>query len=544
MIKRLITLCTLVAALTLTINHNAQAQLADKLAMNKANNKMKAQDYNGAIRIYRELYDKTPNDANLNYKMGEAYMALKDKENALEHYRKAEKADPLTDRELYLNLGKVHNDMGQLDSALAYYQKYQTKEKLPEFYIQESTELIEKINTAKALMGNPVDVKVRNMDVAINSKYNDYHPSLTADGKLMVFTSRRGDVKGDLRDPSDQGYYEDIYTTFFNDTTKEWVAAVPAPGGVNTEGHDANLRISPDGSIMYTYKNENGGDVYYSKKGSTERWSRPRSMEKPINSTYWESYASLSSDGKHFYFCSEREMDGLKKIGFGNGDIYVAEKIGRKEWGKPVNLGPVINTEDDQVGVFIHPDGKTLFFSSKGHKGMGGYDIFMSKKQEDGSWSEPKNLGYPINTIYDDMDFSMSTDGKKAWLCSSRPDGFGLFDIYEVDLSNYDLLDEGKSPEMKANLSILKGTVRDAKDARGLEVTVQVLDKDGKPVNKIDSDEDGNYFITLKGDNEYQLVVEQEGYDKFSDKVMLKKGENDVFTMVKPITLNQVAEKE
>lgn len=541
--KRLIILVALIAAIV-TFSDNAQAQLADKLAMTKANNKVKAGDYNGAIRIYRELYDKTPEDALLNYRMGETYFANHEYENALEHLQKAEKVNPFIEKELYLTLGKVYNQLAKLDTALVKYQEYLKQEKLQEFYINEANELIGQINTAKELMTNPVNVKVKNMDVAINSKYQDYHPSLTADGKFMVFTSRRGEVKGENRDPSDQGYYEDIYTTYFNDTTKEWVRAVPAPGGVNSEGHDANLSISPDGSIMYLYVNENGGDIFYSKKGSTERWSRPRSLEKPINSSYWESYASLSSDGNLFYFCSEREMDGLKRIGLGNGDIYVSEKIGRKEWGKPKNLGTPINSEDDQVSVFIHPDGKTLFFSSKGHKGMGGYDIFMSKKQEDGTWSEPKNLGYPINSIYDDRDFSMSTDGQKAWFCSDRPGGFGLTDIYEIDLSKYDLLDEGKAPEMKANLSILKGKVRDSKDARALEVTVQILDKDGNAVNKIDSDENGDYFITLKGDSEYQLVVEQEGYDKFSEKVMLKKGENEVFTMVKPITLNQAAPKE
>lgn len=541
--KRLIIIGAILATL-ITFSDDAQAQLADKLAMTKANNKSKAGDYNGAIRIYRELYDKTPEDALLNYRMGETYFANKEYENALEHFQKAEKANPFIEKELYLNLGKAYNQLAKLDSALVKYQAYLKQEKLQEYYINEANELIAKINTANELMANPVDVKVKNMDIAINSKYDDYHPSFTADGKFMVFTSRRGEVKGENRDPSDQGYYEDIYTTYFNDTTKEWVSAIPAPGGINSEGHDANLSISPDGSIMYLYVNENGGDVFYSKKSSTERWSRPRSMEKPINSTYWESYASLSSDGNQFYFCSEREMDGLKRIGLGNGDIYVSEKIGRKEWDKPKNLGTPINSEDDQVSVFIHPDGKTLFFSSNGHKGMGGYDIFMSKKQPDSTWSEPKNLGYPINSIYDDRDFSMSTDGSKAWFCSNRPGGFGLTDIYEIDLSKYDLLNEGKAPELRANLSILKGKVRDSKDARGLEVTVQILDKDGNAVNKIDSDENGDYFITLKGDNEYQLIVEQEGYDKFTDKVMLKKGEKEVFTMVKPITLNQSAPKE
>lgn len=524
----------------------SEAQIADKLAMTKAQKKFNDKDFYGALRIYRELFDKTPNDAQLNYKMGLTYMELKNHSEALSHLKAAEKTDNEVDRELFLNIGKTYNRMGKLDSALILYEEYQKKEKLPDFYKQEVSELIQMVNNAKEFMANPVNVKIKNMDVGINSKYDDYHPSLTADGKLMVFTSRRGDVKGEFRDPVDQQYFEDVYLTFFNDTTNEWVRALPVPGAINSEGHDANLSISPDGSVMFVFVNDgkNYGDIYYSKRGSTERWSRPRSMEKPINSSYWESYASQTPDGNTLYFCSDREVDGLKKIGFGNGDIYVSKKIGRKEWGKPENLGPVINDENDQTSVFMHPDGKTLFFSSTGPKTMGGIDIFMSKLQEDGTWSEPKNLGYPINSIGDDKDFTLSTDGKKAWFCSVRKDGFGLFDIYEVDLNNYDLLDEGKAPEQKANLSILKGTVRSSVDAAKLEVTISIKDASGAMVNSTDSDEEGNYFITLKGDQEYLVEVEEEGYQKFSQKIMLKKGEKEVFTLVRPITLNKLPEEK
>lgn len=537
---------TLAAILLISNSNIATAQIADKIDMMKAQKKFNEKDYYGALRVYRELYDKTPNDAQLNYKMGLTYLELKNLDEALTHLKAAEKTNKEIDRELYLNIGKAYNRMGKLDSAMMAYEEYQQIEKLPDFYKQEVSELIQMVNNAKEFMANPVDVKIKNMDVAINSKYDDYHPSFTADGKLMVFTSRRGDVKGEFRDPVDQQYFEDVYISFYNDTTNEWVRALPAPGAINSEGHDANLSISPDGSVMFVFVNDgkNYGDIYYSKKGSTERWSRPRSMEKPINSTYWDSYASQAPDGNTLYFCSDRAKDGLKSIGYGNADIYVSKKIGRKEWGKPENLGPVINDENDQTSVFIHPDGKTLFFSSTGPKGMGGIDIFMSKMKEDGTWSEPKNLGYPINSIGDDKDFTLSTDGKKAWFCSIRKDGFGLFDIYEVDLSNYDLLDEGKTPEQKANLSILKGTIRSSVDASKLEATVKIKDAEGNMVNSTDSDEEGNYFITLKGDQEYIIEVEEEGYQKFTQKVKLQKGEKDVFTLIRPITLNKQPEEQ
>jgi YHS domain-containing protein len=295
--------------------------------------------------------------------------------------------------------------------------------------------------------------------------------------------------------------------------------------------HDACLSISPDGKQIFVYKNENGGDIYVSKKSASEKWSSAKPMEG-INSSYWESYASLSTDGKSLYFCSER------KGGQGNGDIWVSKRISKNEWEKPVNLGAIVNSDDDEISVFAHPDGKTLFFSSKGHMNMGGYDIFKTVKNEKGEWSQPENMGYPINSLGDDIDFVLNTETGRAYFSSIRPDGEGAFDIYEIDMSNYGL--KAGDVKEKSNLSILKGEVISAHDAQKLAVNIKITNKNsGKAETEIHSDEDGNYFIMLPGKNTYELTVEYEGYKPYKLSVDLPLGAHEVATTIKPIVLER-----
>lgn len=504
---------------------------ADKLKMTAARLKYNDQDYNGALRIYREEFSKAPDDAMLNYRMGEAHYALKEYEKALEKFTKAEKLNATVDGDLYLNLGKTNHALANLDKALEHYEKYRSFE-LKKPQMVEINTLIAQIKTAKELLARPVNVVISNPGTPINSKYNDYHPSLTADQSVMVFTSRRGEGKNGGVDENDRAFYEDVYITFWSDSINDWVDATLAPGAINGPEHDASFSISPDGKQIFVYKNEIGsGDIYVSKKSASEKWSSAKPLEG-INSGFWESYASLSADGKLLYFCSERQG------GKGNGDIWVSKKISKTEWEKPVNLGDIVNSEDDEISVFAHPDGKTIFFSSKGHMNMGGYDIFKTVKDEKGEWSQPENMGYPINSLGDDIDFVLNTETGRAYFSSIRPDGAGEFDIYEIDMSNYNL--KAGDVKEKSNLSILKGEVISAHDASKLAVTIKITNKSsGKAVSEIQSDEEGNYFIMLPGKNGYELTVEHEGYKPYKLSVDLPLGAHEVSTTIKPIVLEK-----
>ena len=224
----------------------------------------------------------------------------------------------------------------------------------------------------------------------------------------------------------------------------------------------------------------------------------------------------MSADGNKLYFVSEKE--GKKYGAQGRGDIYVAERVSRTVWGEPKNLGPNINTEGDENLVFIHPDGKTLFFSSNGHLSIGGYDVYMSKLQDDGTWGKPENLGYPINTIGDDVHFTLSVDGKTAYYSSVREEGLGERDIYKIDMSEYPILSEGVS----INLSILKGVVTSGEDKVAAEVSFK--DASGNEVAKTSCDDDGNYFITLTGGNKYTATITAEGYNTSTKEIDLPLG--------------------
>jgi len=473
------------------------------------------------------LVDYT-NDATVNYRIAECHYSLKNYELAVEYFQNAKRLDPKVDDELYFNLAQAYHRNNQLDESLEAYNTFNASASKSDRKYYKVTERISQIDYAKKMIASPVKVKIENLGKNINSRGGDYSPSISADGKTMIFTSRRSDTKGgEVDKASDFKYFEDIYISDWDTIDNTWSKARPIEGKLNTEGHDASLSISPDGSRIYIYRNDGEvyiGDIFVSKKrASSGTWGNPKPLEKPINTSYFESSACLSADGNKLYFVSEKE--GKKYGAQGRGDIYVAEKISRTMWGEPKNLGPIVNTEGDENLVFIHPDGKTLFFSSNGHLSIGGYDVYMSNLQEDGTWGKPENLGYPINTIGDDVHFTLSLDGKTAHYSSIRKDGLGERDIYKIDMTEYPVLSEGVS----INLSILKGTVMSGDDKVAADVSFK--DESGKEVAKTSCDDSGNYFITLSGGNKYKVAVTAEGYTPKTVEVILPLG-NDGKTLI------------
>jgi len=460
--RPIITLVVLVFCFQ-TIYFSASGQLLkgpDKIKMLQAKSSITDGDYNGALRIYRELYTDHGTDAILNWRMAECYLGLNQGQDALAYLQKAQESNPEIDKDLEYNMGLAYRMVAYQKKAIVHLDKYLANDKLSKADIEKANALKYKCEATIELKANPVDVKIESAGAGVNTDENhEYHPSVTADGKIMVFTSRREDTQGGNRYEVDNDWYEDIYISYWVDSLKGWSQAVPIPGSINTNGHDANLSISPDGRQLFTFRNQNAGDIFVSKtrmnKGASEAiadgspdaarlmslngWSKAYSLGKNVNSGYFDSNASVSGDGKMIYFVSERPQ------GKGNGDIWMSKSNSTTDWQPAVNLLDV-NTIEDEKGVFIAADGKTIFFSSKGHKNMGGYDIFKSVKQEDGSWSEAENLGYPINTPGDEVDFTLTADGKTAYY-STKGSVNGKFDIMKIDLSNYMLVSPAKIDE-------------------------------------------------------------------------------------------------
>lgn len=414
-----------------------------KIQVKLADGKQKLYTYNyrGALLVFREILTMDKDNAMANFRIAQCHFGLNQFDKALQYAENAEKLDPKVDKELPFLLGESNHRLGNLDIAKEQYIKFKatlSENKAKEYAIDE---LIAQTDYAKEAMKNPVDVVIENMGSKINTSNPEYSASVSSDGKTLIFTSRRSDTKGGMVDEEfDHQYYEDVYISNWDEEKNEWSASESIEGRLNSEFHDACLNISPDGSYIYVYRNipraTKSGDIYISKQSKKGTWGTPKAISKGknINSSYFESSASITEDEETLFFVSDRPG------GKGMADIYMAKKDGR-DWGVPVNLGDSINTDLDEKFVFVHPNGKTLFFSSQGHENLGGYDIFVSHLI-DGKWSKPKNLGYPINTVGEEKTFSITKDGKIAYIASFYEDTKGGSDIYKVDVSKLNLIKE------------------------------------------------------------------------------------------------------
>ncbi len=414
--------------------------------MFQAKGKFIAGDYRGAISIYREVIDQNAKHIMAHYYSGEAHLSIKHYDLALEYAKKAKEL--ITDKqvkELDYLFGKIYQKLAMHDDAIKHFETYRVglSEKL---IVDEEVDLmIAQCKKAKEMEANPnKDITVTKMGPEINSPTDDFGLVPAPDGKTLFFTSRRSDTQGAAVDlMGDFKFFTDIYVSTWDSVNGKWNEADnDLAGDLNTEYHESVNYISPDGLTMLIYRNiidaTKSGDIYLSKKSiKTKKWGKPKSFDKKIiNTTFWESSACLTADGNTIYFLSERLG------GEGESDIYTATKVGGK-WTNPVSVGSTINTRYDENTVYVTPDGRWMFFSSRGHNSMGGYDIYRSENQA-GVWSTPVNLGAPINTVDDDLHFVLTVDKKKAYMSTITEHGKNEREIFEVDLSKVDVLTMGK----------------------------------------------------------------------------------------------------
>ncbi|MDR0207312.1 MAG: OmpA family protein [Bacteroidales bacterium] len=302
---------------------------------------------------------------------------------------------------------------------------YQKTDNNAKFFVKWK---LEQCNFGIAAMQYPTNMLPINLGENINSSWDEYHPALTGDSKEILFTVRRpSDAQTVCRHCKQE---EDIYSSVQQKGI--WQPRTKLEKPVNTGYNEGAQSISSDGKyLFFTICNAEHGfgscDIYWSKR-EVEGWSEPKNCGSKVNTRFWESQPSVSADGKTVYFASNRPG------GYGGIDIWETEMITEGVFSEPVNLGKVINTPYDELSPFIHFDQKTLYFSSDGHLGMGGKDLFYSKLQPNGAWSIPKNLGYPINSYHDEMGIFINAQGNAAYFASDRIGGFGGLDIYCFEL--------------------------------------------------------------------------------------------------------------
>ncbi len=487
--------------------------------------------YKQAIDPYLLAYKFNPNNALLNFKLGKCYLYSNYKLKSIPYLEKALQLNPNVDPQIHNVMAKAYHLDMQWDKAIAEYKAFQaTLTNVAEFkdLMEEVNKHIEECLNGKELVKNPVRVFIDNVGPEINSQYPDYGPVISADESVMLFTSRRPTTTGGGIDPGINEYYEDIYISTRKDG--KWTTAQNMGKPINTDDHDANSGLSADGQKFLIYIGKNNGDLYECElKGDS--WSKPERMNKNINTDYHESSACYSPDGKSVYFVSDKPDGSL-----GDRDIYISTKDEKGKWGKAVNLGPTINTPYGEEGVFIHPDGKTLYFSSQGHKSMGGYDIFKSVYDDKTkTWSEPVNLGYPVNTPDDDVFFVTSASGKHGYYASFNSNGYGEKDIYQITflgpekpmvLNNEDNLLASQTAPVKetviapiiqikeAQLTILKGVITDEATKQPLEATIEIVDnlKNEVIATFMSNSSTGKYLVSLPAGRNYGIAVKKENY--------------------------------
>ncbi|MCX6269770.1 MAG: hypothetical protein NTU44_00855, partial [Bacteroidetes bacterium] len=512
--------------------------------------------YLQALEFYLRANDFNPNNAELNYKIGKCYLYSLQKANAIYFLEKAYKIKPGISADIKYLLGQAYHFNQEIDKAVLFYTAYLATlpPNDPNNRIKDVSRRLEECDVAKRMMANPVRVLIENVGGAINTNFPEYAPVITADESKMLFTSSRDNTVGGGIDPVDLFYYEDIYISP-RKTSEEWLTALHPDKPLNTEYHDATVGLSPDGQKLLMYRGDNGGDLYESRLNGDE-YGEPVRFPKPINTRYHEPSACYSPDQNTLYFVSDRPG------GFGGHDIY-SSRLGKDgRWGDPVNLGPSINTEYDEIGVFMHPDGKTLYFASKGHATMGGYDIFRAVF-ENGKWSAPENLGYPINTTDDDVFLVLSADGRHGYYASYRStDSFGEKDIYRltflgpekplVENNEDNLLASIIEPfrqtvsaptvEIKTSqLTLLKGTVYDAVTLEPLGAAIDITDNSkNELVSSFESNnKTGKYLVALPSGINYGIAVRAEGYLFHSENfdIPVAQGYQEI---VKDIYLNKI----
>lgn len=480
------------------------------------------QNYTHALKYFKEAYQIDSSSANINYKLGLCYLqSPTEKHNAVKYLEKAVQnvthnysPEDVTEKKApdfaYYSLAEAYRLNYNFIASYFYFKKFKDIVGNKNSELAADLEQQLQINTnAQEFVKDTAKVVIVNLGDSINSPYPDYSPVISADESTLIFTSRREGSTGGEKTDNDQ-FLEDIYISY-KKKDGSWSTAKSIGSNINSGGNEANIGLSPDGQQLFVYKDVNGGDIYYSRlEGNT--WSSLIPFGSNINSPDWETHASISVDGSTLYFVSNRK-DG----GYGGRDIWRCVKLPNGTWSLPTNLGPTINTAADEDAPFLHPDGVTLFFSSKGHKNMGGFDVFKSTKNDDGKWSAPENLRAPINTPDDDIFYVQSADGKRGYVSSVRKGNYGEKDIYRIDFDR----------TIAEPLTLLKGILTfNGTNKVPSNVRIMVTDEEnGQVIQDIKPNElTGKYIMILapgaKGKT-YNVGFEADGYQPVAISIVI-----------------------
>ena len=431
---------------------------------------------------------------------------------------------------LYYLLGKAYYRSGKYQNASDAYQNYLQRVDSNATFVVKARQNMEKCKGAVHLLNHPVPFRSVNLGDNINSEDDEYWPSITVDGKTIIFTRLIGSKS--ISDQRRSLAQEDFYTS--NLENNVWQPCTPLTS-INTIYNEGAQTISTDGKLLFftaCTRNDGRGscDIYYSRN-KAGNWSVPQNAGEPVNSPSWESQPSISANGESLYFVSNR------RGGKGGMDIWKCNLkgfslTGAPIWGIATNLGDSINTPGNEMSPFIHSDGKTLYFASDYWLGMGGYDIFYSRQKNDSVWSKPQNIGYPINSFKDEQGLVVDASGKNAYYSSDRPGSKGM-DIYSFELYK----DARPNP-----VSYIKGRVVDEDTGTPICAKVELTDlENSKSVIKGESCwEKGEFLMCLPLGKEYAFNITKEGYLFYSDYFQLKEKKEIIDPYILEIKMKKI----
>lgn len=492
-----------------------------------------AEDTNRAIKFFSKALKEDPNFIDARINIANLKYDDKDYERAKRIYKEILVTAPDYSANLYYNLAMVEWKMNEFEAAVKLFEVFLKKETKKNRRVDRAKIYIRDGEFAAWAIKNPVLFNPQRLSDNINTPAQEYLPTITADEESFIFTRNQ---KGD----------ENFF--FSKKTDEGWSVAQPLES-INTPLNEGAQTLSADGKwFVFTACNRREGmgscDLFSSQQLSNGQWTPAKNMGAPINSRGWESQPSLSPDGKTLFFTSDR-------AGKGGRDIWFSRRSSKGKWSEPKNIGAPINTKFDEQSPFFHPDGKTLYFMSQGHPGMGGDDLFLSRLQADGSWSQPENLGYPINTQSHEGALFIARDGRTAYFATDRmaretsseeAEGNPFREAnsrIDVDIFSFDLPEAARATPV----TYVKAIVKDAFTKRPLQANAELTTLSTQKINYDDvTDKSGSFLVCLPMGENYALHVSKKGYLFHSENFQLEEAGSLAEPFVLEIYLEKIPE--
>ncbi|MGD9329261.1 MAG: hypothetical protein PVH48_09870 [Cyclobacteriaceae bacterium] len=530
-----LTLIILTSLSMLAFSQDQEAERFTKRIENIAEEYYRIGDYEKALEGYLMLDSINPENTEYNYRIGICYFNTSTSSLAYPYLEFAYQQDDAPEGIMY-ELARAYHFGMEFEKAIIMYESYKKQiqflkpdNKSDEINEAQIDHFIQQCRNGIAMVRDPfLNTSIKNLGPQINSEYDDFAPLLNKNEDLLIFTSKRKATSNTKSDPLTGQYYENILIAQLSNG--KWTKAASIGEAINQDNiHNSAVGMSPSGELLFIYEGDGdrfssriSGDLFMSI-GQEGQWGEPVKIDA-INSRSWESSATISEDGSILVISSNRQG------GYGGTDLYISGKGPDGQWTTPENMGAYINTRYDEDGPFIHPDGNKLYFSSKGHSSMGGYDIFYTEYQEDKKrWGRPVNMGFPINSAADDVYFVWSADGERAYFSSQRADTYGNTDIY--------MLTREDTRSVMVNAT---GEVRDKIDDNPVIAELIVRDElNNDLIGIFTTDEKmGTYSISLAAGRKYRIAIEAQGY-RNEDFLLNITQKTDPADIVKNVTLTR-----